>query len=55
MIGLRVHALSRAEEGQERTPEQKKFQQLMGVSSVTDVLQLRKVAAFKNVQVISFL
>ena len=54
MIGLMVHALSRAEEGPERTPEQKKFQQLMGVSCVRDLLRLRKVATFKNVQVMKF-
>ena len=51
MIGLRAHALSRVEEVLERTPEQKKSQQLMGVSSAKDLLQLRKAATFKNVQV----
>ena len=54
MIGSTVHALSRAEEEPEQTPEQKKFQQPMGVSSVMERLQLRKIATFKNVQVIKF-
>ena len=54
MIGSKVHALSRAEEEPGQTSEQKKFLQPMVVSNVTELLGLRKVATFKNVQVMKF-
>ena len=54
MIGPKVHAPSRAEEEPGQPPEQKKFLQPMGVSRVTELLGLRKVATFKNVQVMKF-
>ena len=54
MIGCTVHAPSRAEEVPGQTPEPKKFLQPMAVRSVRDMLQLRKVATFTNVQVTKF-
>ena len=54
MIGSTVHALSLAEEVPGQTPEPKKFLQPMAVRSVRDMLQLRKVATFTNVQVTKF-
>ena len=54
MIGQKVHAPSRAEEEPGQPPEQKKFLQPMGVSRVTDLLGLRKVATFKNALVMKF-
>ena len=54
MIGSKVHAVSLVEEEAGQTPEQKKFQLPMGVSSVKELLQLGKIAICKNVQVIKF-
>ena len=53
-IGSKVHVLCRAEEETGQTPEPKKFLQPMAVRSVTDLLQLRIVATFTNVQVTKF-
>ena len=54
MNGSLVPALLRAEEGLGQTPDLERFLLNMKETSAKELLQLRKVVTFKNVQVINY-
>ena len=53
MIGFPAHAQRPAEEELRQKLEPKKFRQNMGARIVTDLVQLRKTATSRNVQVMN--